>query len=125
MMAAVPEVTPDWQYVHVHAHIAGPEDSCRWRANAGSPVALDVRCTLIGMQVGVRKDTTVALVAAGISFMLLDLFPGPTVLLALGIGCAGVIGVRRDRAFGRTLMDAFVGIAVSLLVLIVWAVALH
>ncbi len=67
----------------------------------------------------------VAATAALLSFMLVDLFPGPTVLLALMIGWVGAIGARRRRPWARTTLDAFAGITFSVLALVVLALSLR
>ena len=80
---------------------------------------------MISVQHIVRRDMAVVTAAALLSFMLVDLFPGPTVLLALMIGCMGAIGARRRRPWGRTMLDSFVGVTLSVIVLVVLAVSLR
>ena len=80
---------------------------------------------MIGVQHIVRRDMALVAAAALLSFMLVDLFPGPTVLLALMIGCLGAIGTRRRRPWGRTMLDAFAEVTFSVITLVVLALSLR
>jgi hypothetical protein len=72
-----------------------------------------------------QRDVAVAVIAALLSFMLFDLFPGPTALLAAAIGGIGAIAAIRGRTYGRRLLDVFAGMALALIVLVLLALLLH
>jgi len=68
-------------------------------------------------------DLAIAAVAAAVSVLVFDLFPGPTVLLALSAGLAGWVQARRGRRSGRRLLSAFVGMALGAAIIVVLALA--
>ena len=61
--------------------------------------------------------------AAAVGVLAFDLFPGPTVLLALSAGVAGWLQARRGRRSGRRLLSAFAGIALGAAIIVVLAFA--
>jgi hypothetical protein len=72
-----------------------------------------------------QADLTVGAVAAALSFMLFDLFPGPAALVAIVVGGLGAIATKRGRAYGRRLLDVFAGMALALAVVLLLALLLH
>jgi hypothetical protein len=68
-------------------------------------------------------DVAIAVVAAAIGVLAFDLFPGPTVLLALSAGVAGWVQTRHGRRSGRRLLSAFVGIALGAAIIVALALA--
>jgi hypothetical protein len=57
------------------------------------------------------------------SILLVDLFFGLTILLALVIGGVGLVEVQRRRKVGRTLVDISVGMLLATVVVVLLAVA--
>jgi hypothetical protein len=70
-------------------------------------------------------DVAIATVAAAISVLAFDLFPGPTALLALAVGGAGWLQAWRGRRSGRRLLSAFVGMDLGAATIVVLALAAH
>jgi hypothetical protein len=72
---------------------------------------------------GLHADVAIAAVAAAAGVLAFDLFPGPTVLLALSVGVAGLVQARRGRRSGRRLLSAFVGVVLGAAIIVALALA--
>jgi hypothetical protein len=70
-----------------------------------------------------RGDVRAAAIALVVTFLLADLLPGPTVLLAVVIGVIGGVQVRRRKPIGRTLLDVFLGMLLAIAAIVILAIA--
>lgn len=66
-------------------------------------------------------DATVVVVAAVLSFLLVDLFPGPMTALTLATGAVGAAALLRGHHYGRRLIDVAAGLFLALIALLVLA----
>jgi hypothetical protein len=53
-------------------------------------------------------------IALVVTFLLADLLPGPTVLVAIVVGIIGGVQVRRGKPLGRRLLGVFLGMLLAI-----------
>jgi hypothetical protein len=69
------------------------------------------------------RPVDAAIYATLVAFVLGDLLPGPTVLVAAGVGIAGGVAALCHDAVARTLFGMFLGILLGMLGVVLLAFA--